>query len=125
VVATGAVYVGESAVRLDSDPSAGAVQVTPELVLSFVKVAVKVAVSFPSTVVDDEVTETPITGIGLMVKLSVAIAVSAVGDPESVIVKISEVDGVAVVAPATAEITPVPEFKVIPVGSVPPVSFQV
>jgi hypothetical protein len=59
-VAAGAVYVGATAVRLDSDPSAGAVQVTPELVLSFATVAVSVDVSVPSIVVDDAVTETAI-----------------------------------------------------------------
>ena len=101
---------------------AGAVHVTPALLLSLVTVAVTVTVSFPSTAVTGAVTETL---IALMVRLSVAVAVRAVGKPESVITKVSEVAGLAVVAPAAAESTPLVAFRLIPVGSVPLVSFQV
>jgi len=74
-------------------------------------------VSFPSTVVTGAVTETLIWP--LMVRLRVAVAVRAVGVPESVIWKVSDVAGVAAVAPAAAEITPVVVFRLTPAGSVP------
>ena len=61
----------------------------------------------------------------LIVRLSFAVAVKAVGVPESVSWKVSEVAGVTVVEPAAAEITPVVVFRLTPVGSVPPVSFHV
>jgi hypothetical protein len=43
---------------LESDPREGVAQVTPALLLSLVRVAVRVTASLPSTVVDDDVTET-------------------------------------------------------------------
>lgn len=60
-----------------------------------------------------------------MVKLNVAFAVRAVGVPESVIWKVRDVAGVAEVAPAAAEITPVVAFRVTPVGSVPLASVHI
>jgi hypothetical protein len=61
----------------------------------------------------------------LIVRLSVAVAVRAVGEPESVIWKISGVAEVAVVAPAAADSTPVVAFRLTPVGSVPLFRLQV
>ena len=69
-VAAGAVNVGAEAVKLESEPSEGAVQVTPALLLSLATVAVTVTASFPSTVVAGALTETLI--FGLMVSVTVA-----------------------------------------------------
>src|ERR1039458_7451253 len=71
-VATGAVNVGAETVKLESEPSEGAVQVTPALLLSLATVAVTETVSFPSTVVTGAVTETLIALIALMVSVTVA-----------------------------------------------------
>ena len=122
-VAAGAVYVGVKEVRLESVPIVGAVQVTPALLLSLATDAVTVTASFPS--IDVDTTETETLGGGLIVRLSIADVVSAVGVPESVIWNVRFVAGVVVVAPAAAESTPVLAFRLMPTGSVPLSSFHV
>jgi len=62
-VAAGAVNVGAEAVKLESEPIVGAVQVTPALLLSLATVAVSSSASFPSTIVAGALTETLILGL--------------------------------------------------------------